>query len=96
MAYEETGVTSVEGDDDKALFQQSMFYHKIIQTHLIRVHRLNFQIPVNSNVTLTIYNLLGQVVTTLVNEEVSAGHYSTVWNGADDNGLSGKQWSLPI
>ena len=22
-----------------------------------------------------------------MNEEVSAGHYSTVWNGADDNGF---------
>jgi len=47
---------------------------------------IKFSVPVNANVTLTIYNLLGQVVTTLVNEEVSAGHYSTVWNGADDNG----------
>jgi hypothetical protein len=47
---------------------------------------IEFSIPVTSDVTLKIYNLLGEVVTTLVNEEVSAGHYSTVWNGADDTG----------
>ena len=48
---------------------------------------IEFSVPVDADVTLTIYNLLGQVVTTLVNEEVSAGHYSTVWNGADGNGF---------
>ena len=48
---------------------------------------IEFSVPVNSNVTLTIYNLLGQVVTTLVNEEVSAGNYSVVWNATDRSGL---------
>jgi len=48
---------------------------------------IEYSIPVDANVTLTIYNLLGQIVTTLVNEEVSTGHYSTIWNGADDNGF---------
>jgi hypothetical protein len=48
---------------------------------------IEFSVPVNSSITLTIYNLLGQVVTTLVNEEISAGSYSVVWNGEDKNGL---------
>ena len=48
---------------------------------------IEFSVPVNTSVTLTIYNLLGQVVITLVNEEISAGNYSVVWNGEDQNGL---------
>jgi hypothetical protein len=86
LAYAETGVTSVESSDDKSIpteFILSQNYPNPFNPST----SIEFSVPVNSNVTLTIYNLLGQVVTTLVNEEVSAGHYSTVWNGADDNGF---------
>ncbi|MCH7772161.1 MAG: T9SS type A sorting domain-containing protein [Bacteroidetes bacterium] len=48
---------------------------------------IEFSVPVNSNVKLTIYNLLGQEVSTLVSEELSAGNYSVIWNGTDTNGL---------
>ncbi|MCH8032504.1 MAG: T9SS type A sorting domain-containing protein [Bacteroidetes bacterium] len=48
---------------------------------------IEFSVPIDANVTLTIYNMLGQVVITLVNEEISAGHYAALWNGADDNGF---------
>ncbi len=39
-----------------------------------------------AQVELSIYNLLGQKVTTLVNETVPAGYHSAVWNGTDDSG----------
>lgn len=48
---------------------------------------IEFSVPVNSNVTLIIYNLLGQVVTTIVNKEISGGNYSVIWNGTDKNGF---------
>ena len=86
LAYAETGITSVESSDDKSIpteFILSQNYPNPFNPST----SIEFSVPVNSNVTLTIYNLLGQVVTTLVNEEVSAGHYSTVWNGSDDNGF---------
>ncbi len=37
---------------------------------------INFSIPVSGNTTLAIYNVLGQEVATLVNEELSAGSYN--------------------
>ena len=46
--------------------------------------KIEFSIPENvNNVTLTIYNLLGQKVTELVNSKMEAGKYSYVWNASD-------------
>jgi len=42
---------------------------------------IKFSVKENSWVTLRIYNILGQVVTTLVDEPKSAGEYSVSWNG---------------
>lgn len=44
---------------------------------------IRYQIHVDSNVSLTIYNILGQVVATLVDGVVSAGYQSAEWNAAN-------------
>ena len=44
---------------------------------------IRYQIPVDSKVKLTIYNMLGQVVATLVDGAVSAGYQSAEWNGVN-------------
>jgi len=35
---------------------------------------------------LEIFNLLGQKVSTLVRENLGAGHYTYKWNGTDEKG----------
>ena len=35
-----------------------------------------------SKVRLSVYNILGQEVTTLVNEEKGAGHHSVLWDAS--------------
>jgi hypothetical protein len=47
-----------------------------------------YDIPVEAKVKLTIYNILGERVATLVDEFKPAGSYTTVWNGQTDNGSS--------
>jgi hypothetical protein len=47
---------------------------------------LSYAVPRESNVSLVIYNVLGQKVRTLVSDFKNAGRYSVVWNGLDDNG----------
>ncbi|MDO9578545.1 MAG: carboxypeptidase regulatory-like domain-containing protein [Candidatus Cloacimonadales bacterium] len=48
---------------------------------------INFSISENSVKTeLAIYNVKGQKVKTLVNENLSLGFHSVVWNGKDDSG----------
>ena len=46
---------------------------------------LKYQLPESADVTLEIYNMLGQVVRTLVNENQSAGRYTLQWDGKSDN-----------
>jgi len=43
---------------------------------------IRYDLPTQSRVSLTIYNLLGQVVATLANGTFSAGYQSAVWNAS--------------
>lgn len=43
-----------------------------------------FQLPVDTKVTVEIFNVLGQKVKTLVNGELEAGYHAPVWNGSND------------
>jgi len=44
------------------------------------------QVLGGARVSLQIYNILGQLITTLVDEEKQPGEYRVVWNGKDMNG----------
>jgi hypothetical protein len=47
---------------------------------------INYSVPEQADVEITVYNLIGQRVNTLVDEEKAAGNYSATWDGKDDNG----------
>jgi len=49
---------------------------------------ISYTIPEQSQVRLTIYNMLGQVVTTLVNEVQNSGTYELTWNGKSEAGIN--------
>ncbi len=48
--------------------------------------RIEFSLPVSADVELNIYNILGQQVASLINEQRYAGFHSVVWNANDSNG----------
>jgi len=48
--------------------------------------RIAFALPKTSKVSLEIYNILGQKVRTLLNENMEAGYQSVEWDGTDDGG----------
>jgi predicted CXXCH cytochrome family protein len=50
------------------------------------VTQIKFSIPKRAKVEISVYNILGQKVTTLLNEELEAGNYTSTWNGKDDKG----------
>ena len=41
---------------------------------------ISYQLPVNSYVTLKVYDVLGREVATLINEKQSAGYYKSTFN----------------
>jgi hypothetical protein len=86
LAYEETGVTSVK-ESDIGLMPSDYSLSQNYPNPFNPSTSIEFSVPVNSNVTLTIYNLLGQVVTRLMDQDVNSGSYIVVWNGNDMNGL---------
>ena len=47
-----------------------------------------YEIKNSGPVTLEVYNILGKKVTTLVNEDVTAGQHKVIWNGTDRNNKS--------
>lgn len=47
------------------------------------VTTIGFALPRRAHVEITVYNILGQRVTSLVDEERPAGEYSAVWKGTD-------------
>ena len=46
-----------------------------------------YQLPVNSDVQISVYNVLGQKVTTLVNEKQAAGYYKLIWKSKNNAGI---------
>lgn len=47
---------------------------------------IGYQLPVATHVKLTIYNLIGQKVRTIVRAQHPAGRYEVKWDGRDENG----------
>ena len=48
--------------------------------------RVDYSLARGSDVTIVVYNVLGQMVNTLVDEQMAAGEHSVIWNGDDSRG----------
>ncbi len=49
---------------------------------------ISFNNPQNGRISLSIYNIKGQLVKTLIDEEIAAGTHNFVWNGTNEKGIS--------
>ena len=49
---------------------------------------ISFSIPEESNVELTIFNIKGQKVKTLINSSLDKGNHSIIWNGKNEHNKS--------
>ena len=48
---------------------------------------IGFEVPIPSQVSLKIYNLMGQEIRTLTNEWLPTGSHRLIWNGKDQRGI---------
>jgi hypothetical protein len=49
---------------------------------------IRYALPLDARVNVTIYNIQGQVVRTLVGTDQTAGYYTIQWDGRSDAGMS--------
>ncbi len=70
------------------LFPATFELHQNFPNPFNPVTNIEYALPQDSRVTLTVYTLTGQQVTTLVNETRTAGYYRVQWYGTDDSGIS--------
>ena len=47
---------------------------------------IRFQLPASERVKLYVYNIRGQRVATIIDEQMEAGYHRISWNGRNDNG----------
>ena len=47
---------------------------------------VDYSVARKSQVNISVFNILGQIVKTMVDREVDAGQYQAVWDGVDENG----------
>jgi hypothetical protein len=48
--------------------------------------QIQYALPIDANVSITIYDVMGREVRSLVNKTVSAGYHSTLWNATNNLG----------
>lgn len=79
MRTKVTGVVSVEGENSET--PKIYFLSQNYPNPFNPTTKIEYQLPVQSKVALKIFNILGEEVTTLINEVKSAGKYSVEFNG---------------
>ncbi len=78
-------VGNTDSEDNTVSFQHKLFQNE--PNPFNPTTEIKYQLSSEANVELTIYNLKGQKIRTLVDDYKSSGIHSVVWNGRDENDL---------
>ncbi|MBN1782376.1 glycoside hydrolase family 88 protein [bacterium] len=78
-----TGITTDVDESHKKSIPRTWHLAQNFPNPFNPVTQINYQLPKSSFVCLSIYNVSGQLVDRLVNENKDAGFHSVIWNAAD-------------
>ena len=84
--YGDTTLVSV--DDNLIINKHNQFNLSNYPNPFNPITTISFSIKEDSKINLSIYNIKGQKVKTLINNEISKGNHSISWNGEDENNNS--------
>ena len=84
--YWEGGGTVDVPNENKGLISQEFILYDNYPNPFNPVTTLLYDLPENSLVNITIYDMMGREVKTLVNQIQDAGYRSVVWNATNDYG----------
>lgn len=73
-----TGVENVQSSLRPTAFRLEQNFPNPFNPTTVR----SFDLPVQAFVSMKVYNLIGQEVATIVNENMAAGSYSKIWNAS--------------
>lgn len=85
LAYVDQILTSVE-DDNIGTIPSDYALKQNYPNPFNPTTRIDFSLPMESNVKLVIYNILGQEVIRLADNQMTAGNHTVVWNANDAGG----------
>jgi len=88
MAVVVSYVTQVSEKDNPGTAPAIFFLEQNYPNPFNPVTEIRFGMPTQSMVKLEIFNVLGQVMKTLVDEVKEAGYYRVSWDGTNQEGLS--------
>lgn len=77
---------TILGINDNNQIPSSFALHQNYPNPFNPVTTIRFDIPKTSYVQLTVYNILGQKVKTLLNKQITLGIHKVNWNGLNDEG----------
>jgi len=80
----ETGI--LDRDDSRQVFPGDFILNQNFPNPFNSHTSIQYQLPKSGRVNLTIYNMLGQKIRTLIDQILQAGHFHVTWDGKDDAG----------
>lgn len=84
-------VSGVAGKPENNSYKATLSLSPNSPNPFSRYTSIRYQLPISGHVDLTIYNIAGQLVRTLVNEEKGAGNHNAIWDGYDKNNRKAAQ-----
>jgi len=79
MAFEETGITGIEGYKNEVVLPTEFSLEQNYPNPFNPSTKIKYSIPQSSNVVIKVFDILGNEIETLVNEEKQTGTYEITW-----------------